>query len=77
MMKEDRMRFSRVGSPQNDDIGLFGLMVRACTAARSKYGRQTDDTGSVSSAITAIDVIRTHDLTGEFLRRVVNLIRCF
>lgn len=77
VMKEDRMRFERIGSPEDNNIGLFGLMVRARTTTRSKYGRQTDDAGSMSSAIAAIDVVGTHHLPREFLRRVVHLIGGF
>jgi hypothetical protein len=59
-MEEDRMRRSCIGTPKQNDVRLFNLAVGACPSARPEYRRQTDDAGSVSSAVTAIDIIASH-----------------
>lgn len=74
VMKEDRMRLTRVRSPKNDDVGLLDLLVRARSAASPKYRRQTDDAGGVSSSIAAIDVVAADDRTSELLRDIVHLV---
>jgi hypothetical protein len=59
-MKKDRVRFPRVGTPQQDDLRVFRFAIRTGAAARSEDRRQTGDAGSVSSPVTAIDVVRPH-----------------
>ena len=75
-MEEDGMRVSRVRSPQDDNVRLLDLTVRAGSPTRSKCGRQTDDAGSVSSAVTAVDIVRAHNLPSELLCGIVHLIGC-
>ena len=74
VMEENRMRFPRVRSPQQDHIGLFNFAIRAGTAARSEYRRQTGDAGGVSSPVAAIDIVAAHDAANEFLRDVVQFV---
>ena len=75
MMEEDRVRFSRVRPPKQNDVGVFNFTVRTCSASCSEYGRQTGDAGGVSSAIAAVDVIRPHDAANEFLCCIVQFVR--
>ena len=74
MVEENRMRFPRVRSPQQDDVGIFNLAIRTGPAARSEDRRQTGDAGGVSSPVAAINVVRTHDAANEFLRRIIQLV---
>ena len=57
VMKVDRVCLTRIRAPENDEVGFLDLSIGTRPATRSKYCRQTDDTGSVSSAVTAIDVV--------------------
>ena len=57
MVEEDRVRLARVRAPEEDEIGLLDLLVRARAAARSEYRRQTDDARGVSGAVAAVDVV--------------------
>jgi hypothetical protein len=77
VMEEDRVRFARVRSPQDDQVGLFGLLIRARAAARSENRRQTGDAGSVSGTVTAIDVVAADNGAREFLRQEIQLVRRF
>jgi hypothetical protein len=74
-MKEDGVRLPRIRSPQQDDVRLFDLLIRTCSAARSEDCRQTGDAGRVSSPVAAVDVVRPHDGADELLGRVIQLIR--
>src|SRR5205809_1061212 len=74
-MEVDRMRIACVRSPQDDKISLLHLTVGAGPAPRSECCRQTDDAGSVSSAVAAVDVVGTHDLPRKLLRGKVHLVR--
>lgn len=74
MMEPDRMRLARVRSPQEDEVGVLRFLVRAGRAARSQNGRQTDDGGSVSGSIAAVDVVVAEDLPGEFRREEIDLV---
>ena len=76
-MEEDRVRFTRVGSPHDDEIGGFDLFIGRRSAARTKHCRQTDDRGSVSSSIAGVDVVRPHDFPDELLCGVVHLVGGF
>src|SRR5439155_4260049 len=40
MVKPDRMRLTGVRSPEEDEIGMFGFLVRARAAARPQNCRQ-------------------------------------
>jgi hypothetical protein len=51
VMEEDRMRFARVRSPQDQEIRVLDFFIGRRSAARTERCRQTDDTGSVSSAV--------------------------
>jgi hypothetical protein len=77
MMKEDRMRLPRVRTPQQDNVRLFNLTVRAGTAARPKYRRQTDDARSVSSTVAAIDIVAADHRPHELLRNIVKFVGGF
>ena len=52
VVEEDRMRLTGIRSPQEDDVRLLDLAVGRGPAARTERCRQTDDTGSVSGAVT-------------------------
>ena len=73
-MKEDRMRFTRVRTPHDDEVGGFNFFIGNGAAASTKYCRQTDDRGSVSRSITGVDIVRPHHFAGKPLRSVVHLI---
>ena len=74
-MEEDRVRLARVRSPQDDDVGLLDFPIGAGAAARSEDRRQTDDAGSVSGAVAAVDVVVAEDRASELLREEVHLVR--
>ena len=73
-MKENRVRFSRVRSPQQDDVRFFDFAIRACSTTRSEDRRQTGDARGMSSPVTAIDIVGAHDAANEFLRHIVQFI---
>ena len=60
-MEEDGVRLAGIRSPEQNDIGVFRLAIRAGAAARTENRRQTGDAGGVSSSVTAIDVVCPHD----------------
>ena len=71
------MRLPRVGTPQQDDVRLFNLLVRAGAPARPKYRRQTGDAGGVSSTVAAIDVVRADHRPDKLLRHIIQLVGRF
>jgi len=73
-MEEDWVRVTRVGTPQDDEVGFFGLFVGTRSAACSEHCRQTDDTWSVSGTVAGVDGIGTNSDTDELLREVVHLV---
>lgn len=77
MVKEDGMSLAGIRAPEDDDVGIFRLFVRAGSATRSKYCRQTGDAWSVSGAVTAVYVVALHHRANEFLRDEVQLIGRF
>jgi hypothetical protein len=77
MVEKDRMRFTRIRSPQNNEVGLFNFRVGAGAASRAKNCRQTGDARRVSSAITAIDIVTPDHHARELLHHVVHFVRCF
>jgi hypothetical protein len=67
MVKKDGMGFPGIGAPEDDEIRLLRLAIRAGTAARPEDRRQTDDAGGVSRTVAAIDVVALKDGAGELL----------
>ena len=76
-MKENRMRFPSVRSPQQDHIGIFNFAIRAGPSTRPEYRRQTGDARGMSSPVAAVNVVRAHSAANEFLRGVVQFISSF
>jgi hypothetical protein len=74
MVKEDRVRFARIGSPKKDNVRFFDLLVGVRTTAGTKDRRQTGDARGVSSAVAAIDVVTADHNAGELLRYEVHLV---
>jgi len=74
VVKEDGMGLAGVGAPEDDQVGLFGLAVRAGAASGSEDRRQTDDARGVSSAVAGVDVVGADNLAGELLGEVVDLV---
>src|SRR5689334_1856601 len=74
MVKENRVRLSRIRSPQQDHVRIFSFTIGTCAAARSEYRRQTGDAWGVSSSVAAIDVVCPHHGADKLLRRIVQLI---
>lgn len=77
VVKKDRMRLSRVRSPQDNQVGLFHLFIRAGAAPCAKDCRQTGDARRVSSAIATINVIAANHQPGELLGHEIRLVRSF
>jgi hypothetical protein len=75
MMEENRMGFPRVGSPQNDHIRLFDLLIGIRPPACPKYHRQTGDAGRVSGTVAAIDVVAAHHNPRKLLRDEIHFVR--
>src|SRR5579863_10516088 len=75
MMEKDRVGFARIGSPQQDHVGVFHFAIRTGPAACPEYRRQTGDAGGMSSPVAAINIVRAHDAADEFLRCVVQFVR--
>jgi hypothetical protein len=75
-MKKDGMGFPRVGTPEQDHIGVFSFTIRTGAATRAEDRRQTGDAGRVSSAVTTIDVVGPHYGADELLGRIVQLVCC-
>ena len=76
-MKEDRVRLPRIGSPQQNDVRLFNLTVRAGAPARPEYRRQTGDAGGVSSTVATVDMVAADHRSHELLRRIIQLVGGF
>ena len=75
VMEEDRMRFARVRSPQENDVGILRFQVRVRAATRTENRRQTDDARGVSSSVATIDVVRSKNGSRELRREKVHLVR--
>jgi hypothetical protein len=75
MMEEDRVRLTRVRSPQQDQLRLFSLLVRAGATARAEYRRQPGDAGRVSRTVAAVDVVAADDAPRKLLSDEVRLVR--
>src|SRR5271155_1706036 len=73
-MEKNRVGLPRVGSPQQNHVGIFNFAIRTAAASCSEYRRQTGDAGGVSSTVAAINIVGAHYTTGEFLRGVVDLV---
>src|SRR5260370_42362692 len=74
MVEKDGVRLPRVRPPEHNQLRFRNLAVRTGTAAQSEDCRQTDDTGGMSSAIAAIDIVASDDGADELLRGVVQLV---
>jgi hypothetical protein len=74
MVEKDRMCLARVRPPQDDEIGFFALFIGTRTASRTENCRQTGDTGRVSSAVTAIDIVTADHQARKLLGHEVRLV---
>jgi hypothetical protein len=54
---------------------MLGFEIRIRAATSTEDCRQTDDRGSMSSSVAAIDIVRAEDRSGELLREIVRLVR--
>src|SRR5205807_1310652 len=61
-------------APQQHYIGLFNLAIRACTATRPEYLRQTGDAGGVSSTVATINVVGPNHRADKLLGNVVEFV---
>ena len=77
VVKEDRMRFPGVRSPEQDAVRFFNLAIRARPTTHAECRRQTGDARGVSRTVAAIEVVRAHHHARELLRGVVHLVRAF
>ena len=75
VVEEDRVGLSGVRAPEDDDVGVLHLAVGGRPAACSEDCRQTDDGGSVSSAVAGVDVVRADGRAHELLGDEVHLVR--
>jgi hypothetical protein len=74
-MEEDRMGVASVGPPDDDEVRLFDLLVGTRSSSQAKDRRQTDDARGMSGAVTAIDVVASHDHARKLLGEEVEFIR--
>src|SRR6201999_2238509 len=63
MMKPDRMRFTGVRTPEENEVSVLRFLVRARRTTGAKDGRQTDDRRRVSGPIATVDVVVAEDLS--------------
>src|SRR5215469_9708585 len=77
MMKQDRVCFPRVRSPQENEVRILHLLIRTRCPARSENRRQTGDARRVSSTVAAVYIVAAHYGAHELLRDVVQLVRRF
>src|SRR5437588_1150092 len=75
MMKKDRMGFTRIGSPQEDDICLLDLLIRVRSASRSENHRRTGDAWRMSGTVATIDIVAAHHHPRELLRNEIHFVR--
>jgi len=75
VMEKNRMRFARVRAPQENDVRMLRFEIRIRAATSTEDCRQTDDRGSMSSSVAAVDVVRAKDRSSELLREIVRLVR--
>jgi hypothetical protein len=76
MVKEDRVGFARIRTPQDYQVGVLDFPIRTRAPACPENCRQTGDARRVSRAVTTVNVIAADDDTGEFLRHEIHLVRC-
>jgi hypothetical protein len=74
MMKENRMCFAGIGTPEDDDIRLLDFLIGIRPATCSENRRQTGDAWSMSGTVAAVDVIAAHDDARKFLRDEVHFV---
>ena len=77
VVKEDGVGIPRIRTPQQNDVGFLNLPVGTRPAAKSEDCRQTDDAGSVSGTVTAIDVVAANHRARELLSEIVDLVGSF
>jgi hypothetical protein len=75
MMEEDRVGIASIRPPQDDYVSFFHGSVGTRATSRSEDRRQTDDAGSVSSAVTAVNIVTADYRASEFLRHKIHLVR--
>ena len=74
VVEEDRVRLTRVGAPQDHQVGVLRLPYdRVPPPAPNTVVRPTT-LGSVSSAVAGVDVVAAHHHPGELLGQVVHLV---
>lgn len=76
-MKENRVRFARVRTPQDNEVRLLDLPVRTGAPSGPKNRRQPGDAWSVSGTVTTVDIVTAHDHTGKLLGQKIGLITRF
>jgi hypothetical protein len=74
MVKENRVRFTGVRPPQEDDIGLLDFPVRTGSPSSPEYRRQPGDARGVSGAVAAVDIVAANDQSSEFLGDEIHLV---
>jgi len=75
VVKIDRVRLAGVAAPEDDEVALLDLFIRAGPAARPEDRRQTDDAGGVSRTVAAVDVVAADDAPRKLLSDEVRLVR--
>ena len=77
VMEEYWVRVTSVGSPDDNEVGILNLAIRAGSPAQTEYRRQTDDAWSVSGTVTAVDVVGSDNDPGKLLGEEVQFVCCF
>ena len=74
-MEEDRVGIASIRPPQDDYVSFFQGLVGTRAASRSEDRRQPAAAGSVSSAVTAVNIVTADYRASEFLRHKIHLVR--
>ena len=77
VVEKDGVGIAGVGAPEDDQVGVFRLAIRAGAASRPEDRRQTDDARGVSRAVAAVDVIAPQHRPRELLGKKIYLIGGF
>jgi hypothetical protein len=77
VMEEDRMRFTGVRAPQEDDVRFLDLPIRTRPSTSTENRRQPGDARCVSRPVATVDVVTTYHHAGELLRHEVRFIARF
>ena len=75
VVEEDRVCFSRVRPPEENDVRFLDLAVGVRTPTRPKHSRQTGDARGVSGTVTTVDVVAADHDASELLGDEVHLVR--